>query len=79
MGREDEQVTCLVNEGGAGIKYMDWYDNMPSVARKMLANANLNICPACVDPYQNHPSLLLSEIQSIERKDRKARGQYCCF
>jgi len=79
MGRADEQVNCLVNEEGAGIKYMEQYDAMPYIARNILANADLNICVACVYGLRYDTNMLLDEIAGVIAEDRDKRRAYCCF
>ena len=75
MGRNDEQVLCLVSEAGAGAKYMHIYDMLPSGARRAVREAPINVCMACfewADDYKKAEA----KIEAMHRKDLNRRREY---
>ena len=75
MGRNDEQVLCLVSEAGAGAKYMSVYDSLPSGARRSVREAHINVCMACfgwADDYERAEDI----IKAMHREDLNRRREY---
>lgn len=59
--RADKQVTCFVQVEGAGIKYMQMYDQFPAHARQALRDAPFNLCAACA------ACAAIEDIEDIDR------------
>jgi hypothetical protein len=77
-GRKDRQVKCLIASGGH-MWMRDYFDHLPAVVRRRLANSRHNICPACMTEeaqavaaghHLKRPtvSIYLATIAAIERK-----------
>jgi len=73
------QGTCLVNEDGAGAKYMYDFDQFPKNIRKRISESPFNLCCACVEMYSQsfEGGNLVSDrsyLKVIEMMEGKARG-----
>jgi hypothetical protein len=72
--QKDRQVKCLIASGGH-LWMKDYYDELPPVVRRRLAQSPFNICAACMmieAQSAGRPTVAsyLSLIQEIERKLR---------
>jgi len=63
-----EQVTCLVLEPGAGIRYMWAFDLMSPKARQAARESDYNLCLACL-------SMEYTSVEDVKDMERQIRCQ----